>query len=111
MELRIGFKSSQAALVSELKIMLEQVIELSASDEEKIQRLSKQAFTLWLDYSMHRCRIVVYLKKPEDQSTNNREEPKTLTMQPLVGRYGNVTGVDLEIFKVIDGCGGDFVRI
>lgn len=110
-ELRKGFKLSQAALISELKDMLDQVIELASSEIDKIQRLSKQAFTLWLDFSMHRCRIVVRLNKVEEELLDSGKKSKTLTIQPLIGRYGNVTGVDLEIFKVIDGCAGDFISI
>lgn len=111
-ELKKGFKSSQNGLVLELKSTLNEVVELSAPDVEKIQRISKQVFPLWLDYSMHRCRILVRLKGDEGQSVKDRndlaqERSLTLTIQPLVGRYGNVEGLELENFKTIDGCAGE----
>jgi hypothetical protein len=110
-ELKKGFKGSQNALASELKKILDEVVELSGSDIEKIQRLAKQVFPVWLDCSMHRCRIIIRLEGEDSSSAKRVGSSTTLTLQPLIGRYGNVTGVGLEVFKVIDGCEGEFVNI
>ena len=111
MGLKRSFKASQDGLTTELQEMLDEVVEMSSSDMEKVQKLAKQVFPLWLDYSMHRCRIVVFLKGREEQSANRRESSSILTIQPLIGRYGNVTGSSLEIFKIIDECAGDAMSI
>jgi len=34
-----------------------------------------------------------------------------LTLLPMVGRHGNVEGVDLENFTTINGCAGETLTI
>ena len=70
----------------------------------------KKAAAVWLDYGMHRCRIVVaMMDAPSIRSVSQAEMMQrlksgdvTLTASPLLGRFGNVKGAELESLTTID---------
>lgn len=109
--LRKGFINNLQELGSTLRALLEKITCLTTSDAQMIDRLTKKAATIWLDFAMHRCRIVVRLKGPallsmEEKVVTAQTKSLELTVMPTVGRYGNVMGVDLDRYKTIDGCDG-----
>lgn len=115
--LKTGFKTSQDSLIAELNDVLGEMVDLTASDGQKIiDRLAKQLFPLWLDFALHRCRIVLRLHDQESKTmaekvAQARESSLTLTVVPLTGRYGNVKGLELENFVTIEGCAGESLTI
>lgn len=111
-----GFKNSLDGLVAELKAELGDIADLTSSDVQLIEKLSKRVATMWLDFEMHRCRIVVCLNGPKIKSIAEKvalvqKGSLTLTVLPMVGRHGNVKGVEMESFTIIDGCAGDTLTI
>ncbi|KAK5105104.1 hypothetical protein LTS08_001378 [Lithohypha guttulata] len=116
MRLRKGFMDNLKELGSNLTSSLENIIDLTSSDLQTIVKLGKKAATIWLDFSMHRCRLVLLLRGPptlsmEEKIVMAQTKSLELTVVPMLGRYGNAMGVDLLDFKVIDKCGGDSIVI
>ena len=114
--LKKGFKNSLDALVAKIKAVLGDMVDLGAESTQLIDRLSKKAATTWLDFEMHRCRIVVRLNGLTTMSTSEKvaqfqKSSLALTVIPMVGRFGNVKGVDLGSFTILDGCAGDTLKI
>lgn len=112
MRLRKGFMDTLRVFTSELKASLQQLVELSPTDIQVVDRLSKKAATIWLDFAMHRCRIVIRLKDSaaltmEENVATVQRSSLELTVIPVVGRYGNVTGADLDMYKTINRCAGE----
>ena len=111
-----GFKSNMDNLVGTLKTELGGIVDLSAADLQLIGRLSLKTVTTWLEYAMHRCRIVVCLTGSDAKSSTGKirllqEGTLSLTVLPKIGRHGNVNGVELERWSVIAGCAGDSLTI
>ena len=114
--LKRGYKSNQDQLVTELTAQLGDLVDLASSDRQSIVRVAKKAFSVWLDFEMHRCRIVVQLKGPECKSMAEKvalvqTSTLTLTIAPSLGRHGNVQGMELEEFTTIEGCAGESLVI
>jgi hypothetical protein len=114
MRLRKGFMDNLRELMSELKVSLEQITDLTPADIQMIERLPKKAATIWLDFTVHRCRIVIRLKDSaalsmEEKVATAMRSSLEVTVIPLVGRYGNVMGADLDVFKTIDRCAGESI--
>lgn len=110
--LKRSFKSSWDAVTSELKAALSQVVDLAACEPDVIENLGRKASVVWLDFQMHRCRLVFQLQGSGHQSLEEKasmalQGPLTLTVQPLLRRHGNVKGVELDLSKVIGGCEGE----
>lgn len=116
MRLRKGFMDNYKESMSELKASLEQIADLTPADIKMIERLLKKAAAVWLDFAIHRCRIVIRLKDSaalsmEEKVTTAQSSSLELTVVPAVGRYGNVTGADLDMYKTIDRCAGESIVI
>ena len=115
-ELKTGFKRCQADLVASLKAELGTIVNLASSETDLIERSARKAVVTWLDFQMHRCRIVV---RPTGLTAKSASEKRDLlqnsslklTVLPTVGRYGNVRGTELYSFTVIKGCPGEVLEI
>lgn len=114
--LKTGFKNNLDGLVDVLKQELGDIVDLAVSDMQLIERLAKKAATTWLEFQMHRCRIVINLTGSQAKLTSEKIDllhmgALTLTTSPWVGRYGNVNGVDLESFTMISNGAEDKVTL
>ena len=115
-QLKRGFKSSLDELVAKLKTAIADIADLDAEHAQLVERLSKKAATMWLEFEMHRCRIVVNLTGSTKMSTSEKiaqikKSSLVLTVLPMVGRYGNVDGVELETFTRIYSCAGQSLEL
>ena len=115
-EVKRGFKINQEKLIRALEDELDRVVQLKEHQEELLETLAKKAAVVWLDFVMHRCRIVIRLKgagtKSSDEKVAAIQKGSTaLTVLPTVGRYGNVKGVELDRFTAIKGYEGDTLDI
>jgi hypothetical protein len=95
-----------------MKATIGEVADLTPEYVQMIQQLSTKASSLWFDFAMHRCRIVIRLKASEVMSMQEkvaaaRSGSLALTVLPEVGRHGNVKGIELDTFTVIAGCAGE----
>lgn len=114
--IKMGFRNSVRSQAAKLKSELGDVADLSDENLQRIERLSKKAASVWLKFSMYRCRIVIRLTGSEPTLTEEkvaRAETKSLvlTRLPQVGRFGKVTGKEIETFMIIDGCAGDALKL
>lgn len=114
--LRKRFGESSEKFFQELQGDLRQIIDLDAHFEDSLRRLFKKAASVWLDFGMHRCRVVVQLVSTPAKLSERAAQAQSgsklqLTMTPSLGRYGNAKGVDLTKFTIIDDCKGDGLEI
>lgn len=114
--LRHGFEQSLSNFDRDAQASLSNLIALSSSDLEIISRIARRAATVWLEFAAHRCRITISLIG--DESVDQRAKvddfmhgPSQLTVVPVVGRYGNDLGTDLESYQVIDRCAGEGLTV
>lgn len=104
-----GYKESQERLISELKEVLEGIVVLTPTDLQGIDRLVRKTLLMWLDFELHRCRLLIGLTGPKTKSTAEKVSlilngGSKLTISPSVSRYGNVDGIELDDFiVVVDG--------
>ncbi|KAK5116991.1 hypothetical protein LTR62_006712 [Meristemomyces frigidus] len=106
--LKAGYIQNMAELAKEIQAVLADIVLLTADARKKVEKLSRDASKLWLEYGRHRCRIVVRLPGDETTDVQKRKaelqkKTMTLTLSPILGRYGNNTGSDMDIYTVIGG--------
>ena len=105
-EIKRGFKTSQDELITVLENELGRVVQVTEQEIQLAERLVKKASVTWLDFAMHRCRIVICptgapTKSTADKVSTIQRGSVALTVVPTVGRYGNVRGEGLDRFTVI----------
>jgi hypothetical protein len=115
-EVKRGFKINQDKLVEALEDELDRIVQLTEREEALLDTLAKKAAVTWLDFVMHRCRIVIRLKGAGTKTSAAKVDAiqkgsTALTVLPTVGRYGNVKGVELDRFTVIKGYEGDTLDV
>ena len=113
--LRKGFKTNREALVKAMESALQEMAEFSPADGQVVERLIQRMSNMWLEFQMHRCRIVILLeeskREPAAKKAQVLQSALELVVVPSVGRYGNVKGVELDRFTVIAGCAGEVIRL
>ena len=103
-----AYADNMNKLSADLRSTIADMVPVNGGVTEKIDKVSRLAVKLWLDFELHRCRILVRLtgtgtmKLPE-RVEEIRKGSVTLTMLPSLGRYGNNKGSDLENYKAISG--------
>lgn len=115
-QVKKGFSDSQEELTQSLKAAIESVAVLHTETSRKIEELSRLARITWLDFQMHRCRIVASLtgsgtRKPSQRSNEIRNGSVMLTISPELRRFGNIKGTDLDIPITITNCDGETLRL
>lgn len=115
-KLKKDYKGSYDELVGMLKAVLGDIVEIEDGNLAKIEKLARRTAAVWIDFEMHRCRIVVRLTGTKSHTTMEKallaqRGSFALTVRPEIGRYGNVEGLDLDTFTVIDGCAGETLKI
>ena len=114
--LRSEFTNCSKALVESLEATIRQVVDLGPENIEHLKKLFQKATNIWLEFEMHRCRIVVRLNGNATDSIDQivsmiQKGSSALTVLPEVGRYGNVKGEELDSFTIINGCAGETLSI
>ena len=85
-----------------------------ALPSERIDKLARQAMKTWLEFAMHRCRLLVGLTGTGTTEMSERVEEirkgaVALTVFPSLTRCGNHKGADLLNETTISA--GDVLRI
>lgn len=111
-----GLKQNLGDMSANMTTEVGNVIDLKDNEIATIAKLCKTASVVWLDFQMHRCRIVVCLPGNAEETTaakvaEFRRNGLKLTAAPQVGRHGNVNGLELQSFSEIRDCAGKTVRI
>lgn len=115
-QVKKGFMEVQEELTRKLNAAIESLTTVDPDTSRKVGELARLAMTTWLDFQMHRCRIMAELMgtgttKPSERSNAVRHSPVMLTLLPSVQRYGNVKGTELDIAVTIAGCGGETLEL
>ncbi|KAK5755048.1 hypothetical protein LTS12_014848 [Elasticomyces elasticus] len=113
-EVKRGFRKSQDELVAALTNELGKMMHLSSQEVQLVVRLAKKAASVWLDFARHRFRIIIRLGRSEATLAEKATAvggSGILTVEPVVGRYGNAQGLELESYMIIKGCEGRTLEI
>ena len=98
-----------------MKSAFQEMVEFGPADGQLVERLVQRMSNMWLEFQMHRCRIVISMKESKPEPAVKKAQVLQgvleLVVVPSVGRYGNVKGVELDKFTVIGGCAGDIIRL
>lgn len=100
-QLKKGFDSAVRELIKCLKDTLGSIAILDPGTLQAIDWLSKQAAKTWLEFGMHRCRLVVRLTGTGTTELSQRAAVVqrgsiALTVSPAIERCGNHKGDELQ---------------
>ncbi|KAK3679080.1 hypothetical protein LTR78_001533 [Recurvomyces mirabilis] len=114
--IKTAYQLNIAALAKAIETTLAKAIRPTAEMTETANNLARRASKLWLDLGRHRCRIVVRQagrgpKAIEDRISSMLSGSFKLTITPIIGRYGNNKGSDLENFTSITGSANNTYEI
>ncbi|KAK4552631.1 hypothetical protein LTR86_010275 [Recurvomyces mirabilis] len=106
--IKTAYQLNIAALAKTIETTLAKVIRPTAEMTETANNLARRTSKLWLDLGRHRCRIVVRQTGGgpnviEERIASMLNGSFKLTVAPIIGRYGNSKGSDLENFTTIAG--------
>ncbi|GIZ45566.1 hypothetical protein CKM354_000872600 [Cercospora kikuchii] len=108
-QLKKGFSDTVTSLAAELNGVIQSLATVDDEVIESINKISKRVPKLWLEFSMHRPRVVVEMWAEGSLVVSQRfaqvdRGEVVLTIVPMLGRYGNDEGADLESFaRLKDG--------
>lgn len=114
--LKKGFKVSSDALKQEMRAEIGALATLTEQDLESMQKTIMEAINFWLECGMQLHRILIELPGSKLESAQERvkqlrQGPLQLTVVPILKRYGNSKGIDLNIGEIIAGFTGETGRI
>jgi len=112
-----GFKISIDALKEKFKSMLGDLVNLDRSSIQAMEKLTIKAATMWLEFGMQRCRILVVLQGSNLKSTEEKKIQRArdgtleMVVVPELKRIGNSKGQELNFEETIQGCEGETVEV
>lgn len=105
-QLKKGYKSHGDALIKQLKSLLIDTVEVKDSTMSTVERLVRKSMNTWLEFGMHRCRIVIsdapWPLSASEKLQRARRGALDFIVMPGLGRYGNADGIELEIFTELE---------
>lgn len=114
-KLKRGFKTCIDALRKEFTSTLGEVANLDKSSVQAIERMTIKAASMWLEFGMQRCRILVVvqgsnLKSAEERIQRAQENTLKLVVVPELKKFGNSKGQDLNVEETGGGLDGKTVE-
>jgi hypothetical protein len=111
-----GFKTSIDALRKELTSTVGEVANLDKYSVMAMERMTIKAANVWHEFGMERGRILVVvrgsnLKSAEERIQRAQEDTLEPVVVPVLKRFGNSKGQDLNIEEIIGGCDGETVEV
>lgn len=117
LRVRKGYAYGQREFHLAARAHLDNLVDLSDVEIDMLRKLGKSAATVWLDFAMYRCRILISLKGPADLISMEAKVARAqsdyleLTLTPALGRYGDAVGAGLDGYTVINGREGSSIII
>lgn len=113
---KIGFMKNRDRIIKNVKLMLDEMVEYTKNDVQMVEQLVGQMMTLWLEFGMYRCRLVLSMAQPNVQSAMEKarqaeEGDLKLTIMPGLRRHGDVKGVELASSTIVGGFKGEFFNV
>jgi hypothetical protein len=104
----VGYKEAKDALKFALADLIEDVAETDEAVDVEIEKLVKKAHTLWLEFGVQKCRLMLRMPgvrlQPEQKLRAAQGKGLVLTSAPELVRFGNSKGLDLEVRELVAGC-------
>jgi hypothetical protein len=115
-KLKRGFKASMDDLNSELATVLGELVVLDKSNIQILEKMTKRAANIWLEFALQRCRVLIVVSGSELESADERVKrvhggTLELVATPILKRYGSSTGLDLALEGIVGGFDGEKVQI
>lgn len=115
-KLKEGFKVSLDALRDELTSMLREVAELDDASALILRKVTIKAATMWLEFGVQRCRLLLILPGSDvelmgEGGLGRQGDVLDLVDLPLLKRFGNSKGLDLNVKEVVQGCDSRIVQV
>jgi hypothetical protein len=115
-KLKMGFRATLEAIRNEFTTTVGELVVLEKANIQLMDKISKKAANVWLEYGMQRCRIVFLfglssLQSPAERIRQAREGAFDLLVVPELRRYGNSKGLELHTEATVAGCGGEIVEV
>lgn len=115
-QLRESYLKAREELRDKLWNMLDKLAILEEKHKDVIEKLTDQAASMWLAFSMQHYRIVMVIKDPKVKSIEDRliqaqMSSVDLVLVPRLKSYGNSKGQDLKEDQTISSCEGETLSI
>jgi hypothetical protein len=115
-KLKKGFMSSMEDLRSELATVLGELIVMDKDTMQILERMTKRAANVWLEFAMQRCRILIVvsgsmMEPAGDKVKRALEGTLELVAAPILRRYGTSAGLDLILKATVGGFDGEKVGV
>lgn len=110
-EARKGFVEQLAFVREELKSALGDLASLEKGELQAIDKLTKKAAAVWLEFSTQRCRIMFVAEGSTLRDKAPHEGRVHLVVSPSLVRIGNSKGLELDKEIVVGGCAGEVVEV
>jgi len=115
-QLKIGYGKAREEMRDKLSKILSEVVDVEKKHRDVIDKLTQQAATMWLEFSMQHYRIIMVIKDPKIDSIQARlrqarTSPLELVIVPRLKSYGNSKGMDLKAEETIKTCEGETYTI
>jgi hypothetical protein len=105
---KAGFKENKDALKLALVDVIEEVAQTNETVDVAIEKLVQRAQTLWLEFGVQKCRLMLRMPGRRLEPGEKLEEALgrglLLTSVPELIRFGNSKGLDLEVSERVAGC-------
>jgi hypothetical protein len=103
-------------LNSELATVLGELVVLDKSNIQILEKMTKRAANIWLEFALQRCRVLIVVSGSELESADERVKrvhggTLELVATPILKRYGSSTGLDLALEGIVGGFDGEKVQI
>lgn len=114
--LKKGFKITHDALKKDLRSEIGALAVLSEQDGQNLDRTIMDAINFWLECAMQRYRILIEVSGSKLETARERvnclrQGPLELAVVPMLKRYGNSKGIDLNIGETVAGFVGETATI
>jgi hypothetical protein len=111
-QLKIGYGKAREELRDKLSRVLSEVADVEKKHKDAIDKLTQQAATMWLEFSIQHYRIIMVIKDPKIDSIQARlrlarTSSLDLVIVPRLKSYGNSKGMDLKAEETIKTCEGE----
>ena len=115
-KVRKGFISSLDRLREELRSTLGELVSLDKESSQILDKMTKKAANVWLEFAMQRCRILIVIPGSRLESAREKVQKAQggtleLVVAPCLRRFGNSKGLDLAIEETVAGCKGETVLV
>lgn len=111
-----SFKEALDYLRNQMIETIDGLIVMDKTNVQAVQKITKKATKLWLDFGTQRCRVLLVFEGSnvetiEEKIRLAKESTLELLVEPKLIRLGISKGYKLESSEVIGGCAGQLAKL